>query len=629
MLSIVRAASGKATASFLVSVVWAGGCAKDYGVTRIDDRTWFLRENRSALDSDMPSERTARYLRRHGLFDRLASEPEAVRRELHDRLIESRDRTLAHHLAELSFLRASALREDARSTESALACAEYAYAFLFDAGLGAEASPYDATFRRACDFYNRSLARVVRREFRPEVLASEGATVATAIGPLRVGRGAVDLAFDPKRFTEAHSAYDFDVVGFSNPARGFGIGAPCMAVRAARSIEHARIEERFLPRMKQSFACTVVLRFDGSILDRGLAGKPRTARVDVIDPYDAAEVRIGSKSVPLEFDLTTPLAFALNDAPRTSGFRVMLHVEELERTGELFMSQPYDPDRIPVVFVHGLMSAPLTWMPLFNELLGDPVLRRRYQFWFFRYSTGNPIAWSASLLRESLLEAQRTYDPQGISPTMQRMVLCGHSMGGLLSRMMVHRSGDRLWRRITDTPLDELAVAEESRELLRRALFFERLPFVRRVVFMAVPHRGADMADGFLGRLGSLLIGLPGRLVRTGESLAAGLRRDEGRRVASQLATRITGIDGLRPGALLLDELASWGFDPSVTIHSIIGNERAADTPSGSDGIVSYQSAHLDGVASEKIVQSDHSVQQHPLAIQELRRILHEHLAAE
>lgn len=75
----------------------------------------------------------------------------------------------------------------------------------------------------------------------------------------------------------------------------------------------------------------------------------------------------------------------------------------------------------------------------------------------------------------------------------------------------------------------------------------------------------------------------------------------------------------------MLQTLVEIPIDPHVTYHSIIANHKAADTPGGTDGVVPYESAHLEGAASEKIIRSDHSVQKHPLGIQEVKRILREH----
>ena len=87
-----------------------------------------------------------------------------------------------------------------------------------------------------------------------------------------------------------------------------------------------------------------------------------------------------------------------------------------------------------------------------------------------------------------------------------------------------------------------------------------------------------------------------------------------------------TGIDNLDPDNRMLNLLGELPFAPDVVYHSVIGNREEDGVPGGSDGIVPYLSSHLDGAASELVVKSGHSVQVNPLAIQELRRILIEHL---
>jgi pimeloyl-ACP methyl ester carboxylesterase len=281
------------------------------------------------------------------------------------------------------------------------------------------------------------------------------------------------------------------------------------------------------------------------------------------------------------------------------------------------MLQPYHKDKIPVLFVHGLMSSPVTWVQLFNDVLHDPVLRERYQFWFFGYPSGNPILYSASNLRVYLLQIQQTYDPEGTNPAFQNMVICSHSMGGLVSKLMVLSSGDRLWSMVFDTPIEETELSADERALLTRTVFFETLPFIKRVVFMAVPHRGSDLATGFVGKLGMKLTSLPERVSTTLSSLRARMSR----RSEAADENSATGI-----GNLAQTEILTWPFPDYLQIHSVIGNLDAAETPGGADGIVPYESSHLEGVASEKIVKWGHNVHEHPLAILELRRILHLHL---
>ena len=68
------------------------------------------------------------------------------------------------------------------------------------------------------------------------------------------------------------------------------------------------------------------------------------------------------------------------------------------------MVEPYDPNKIPVLMVHGLWSSPMTWMEMFNDLLAYPDIRSNYQFWFYLYPTGEPFWYSANQLRSDLIE---------------------------------------------------------------------------------------------------------------------------------------------------------------------------------------------------------------------------------
>ena len=334
---------------------------------------------------------------------------------------------------------------------------------------------------------------------------------------------------------------------------------------------------------------------------------------------------IGGTRVPLETDLTTPLAYLLQQVPKVSGLSAMLN-PELYSFSRLIQLEPFAPDKIPVVFVHGLMSSPLTWARLFNDLLADPVLRRRYQFSFFRYATVNPILYSASLLRASLDEFRMKYDPAGTNPYVQNAVICGHSMGDLLTKLMLHTSGDRLWNLVSDQPFDEVVTDEEERELGRRLIFFEAHSFLRRAIFIAVPHRGSDFAAGWLGHLGAKLITLPSTLRGTGVRLVGRIRTRLGGEVDSNvIENEITGVRNLSSDNPTLNEVVTWEFPPELPLHSILGNT-AGTTPDGTDGLVSYESSHIDGVRSEKIVHSGHSAHEHPEAILEVRRILHLHL---
>ena len=164
--------------------------------------------------------------------------------------------------------------------------------------------------------------------------------------------------------------------------------------------------------------------------------------------------------------------------------------------------------KIPVVLIHGLWANPWSWARMIESLEADPALRDRYQFWTFGYSTGDPIP-IRPLLRRDLDEVRQKFDPDGSDTAFDRMVLVGHSMGGLLAKMMVQDSGTRLWQLISDRPVDELAGEPADRELLppRPDLQATTGGSPRGLHRHATPRQSLDR--GGLEHLGSRLVRLP------------------------------------------------------------------------------------------------------------------------
>jgi pimeloyl-ACP methyl ester carboxylesterase len=288
----------------------------------------------------------------------------------------------------------------------------------------------------------------------------------------------------------------------------------------------------------------------------------------------------------------------------------------------LLMLHPYRPGRIPVVLVHGTASSPARWAELYNELHNDPVLHGRYQYWLYQYNTGQPIVYSAMLLRRALRAAVAEVDPEGKDPALRRMVVIGHSQGGLLTKLMAIDSGDRFWRNISKEPFENIQVSDDTRALLREAMFFEPFPALERVIFMSTPHRGSYHASGWVLDIVRRLVTLPGRLVNT---LQQGLAADP--QLAHLSRTRLpNSVDNMSPGHPFLVALNSCSIDPRIKAHSIIAVKHPGPPEKQNDGVVAYQSAHIEGVQSETIVVSGHSVQGTQSGINEVRRILREHV---
>ena len=282
-------------------------------------------------------------------------------------------------------------------------------------------------------------------------------------------------------------------------------------------------------------------------------------------------------------------------------------------------TSPYEPGLFPVVFVHGTASSVVRWAELYNRLQGDPEIRSRFQFWFFQYDSNEPIALSALHLREALRSAVARLDPGGKDAALRRMVLIGHSQGGLLVKMQAIESGDRIWNAASRKPLDELRLSDETRDLFRRALFVEPLPEVARVVFISTPHRGSFLAGrpSIVNLLRWLTV-LPAQLV----SVSADIARNQDSLRGSFVPT---AVDNMSPRNPFLQGLQTVPVAPSIAAHSIISVKGTGPYEDGNDGVVEYRSAHIEGVESELVVRSPHSCQGNPATMEEVRRILRLH----
>jgi pimeloyl-ACP methyl ester carboxylesterase len=289
----------------------------------------------------------------------------------------------------------------------------------------------------------------------------------------------------------------------------------------------------------------------------------------------------------------------------------------------LSLRRPYTRGKVPVVFIHGLWATPVSWDRMIVALEAELRLSVEYQFWTFGYSTGDAIPYSACLLRRSLEDARRRFDPDGTDSSFDRMVLVGHSMGGLLAKMVVVESGTRLWSDVSDRPFEQLAGEPEDRNLFGQVLLIKPLRAVRRVVFIATPHRGSKINRGWLQSLGM-------RMVRGNEPLRSAYdrllaRNSPGFFNADFRKGLPTALDELVWEAPLLRSLQGLGAAPEVRFHSIIAVRQSRVEAERTDGLVSYESAHVEGAASEVVISAGHLCQDHPDAVREVRRVLLEH----
>ena len=577
--------------------------------------------DRSAINSSQPSELTLAFLKQRDLAEEWKNDPEGLITRLDAKYNREPGLGTLFTLMELSHLQAKRYAsQPEKGAAYDLACAVYAYLFLFDPKVVPPKGYLRPNARLASEFHNRSLSRYLLYARSAGIRFQPGLRLPTATGSLELKERQSGLPFKPEEFSSTHLAFEYTVSGLDVIHSVPGLGVPLILVRDPSPAGNGRPEDRFLPRVRQTLAATFFLRIETQPVADADGRRVYRSRLELYDPMRVNTVQVENMTVPLETDTTTPLAWMAANAPAPKGIKGLMDPDALKAAQGLYMLQPYQKDKIPVVFVHGLISSPLTWLPMINGLMGDPELRAKYQFWYFSYPTGNPVLYSESLLRESLENACKTFDPDGTNPAFKNMLIVGHSMGGLLAKAMVQDSGDHLWNAVSKVPPSELPVSQDVHALVEKMFFFKPLPFVTEAVFISAPHRGSGMAQGSIGNIGRSLVTLPFALAKASASFLGSLATLGHRLPLKGLPT---GIDGLSPKNPVLTTSAN--LPVAVPFHSIIGNEVQAGVAGGTDGVVPYWSSHLDGAQSELIVKSGHGAHEHPQAIREVRRIMLEH----
>jgi triacylglycerol esterase/lipase EstA (alpha/beta hydrolase family) len=603
----------------LLFVLAAAGCATPVGVSKLTQEQATHARTQSALTNGKPSPASAQFLYRLDLVERAKEDPEGTLAILHSGLGKADDSARLLALAELSFIYA----QRSGNHPYDLAAAAYAWAFLFPEDRAKRPGGYDPRVALAIDIYDSAITKGLSEgDEATEVLDLSARSVKLPFGNLELAQDAAGFLYGKSRLTEFVPLANFKVRGLRNRYRQPGLGA-ALAANASRTGDNRL--DRWLP-LRGQVPVTLLLRFDNP--RQGMAEGNLRATIEVHNALADPNIQIDGQDIPLEADFTAALAYRLEGAPvwdfAVAGFRsgetgsfFKTQSTDVNAGKGLFMLEPYAAGRIPIVFVHGTASSPARWAQMVNEIMGDPELARKYQCWLFIYNTGNPIAYSALRLREALTAVIEDVDPQHEDDALRRMVVIGHSQGGLLTKMLVVDSGDKFWDNISKVPFDQAKLSPETRDVVRRALFVKPLPFVKRVIFIATPHRGSFLANNWLGNLGRRLINLPGNLVQMGGELTAIHGKDP------LIHGMATSVDNMKSSNPFLATLSSMPIAPGVYVNSIIAVKGDGPAAQGNDGVVEFQSAHIEPVESEFLVKSGHSTQGTPPTIEEVRRILY------
>jgi len=526
----------------------------------------------------------------------------------------------------------------------------YSYAFLFLGQRTAGERAFEDRQTQVRDYYNYSVQELARALFLRGALASDagGAVPETQViagWSIRIDLSRVRLPEGVHEPREVIPASRLSFAGLRSIYRRDGLGAELVAVMGAPPPDSAADPQAEASesadaspqaassptqgsrpfREMPSPNVTALIWFSQGTLEEVLGS--RNVTLSVYDPYREERIERHGQTVPLAANFSAGYGIWL----ARSGFsgqslRTLFGRSRGIDRPLIYMMQPFNPDRRIVLMLHGLASSPEAWVNVANDIQGDEVLRAHFQVWQVYYPTNVPILVNLARIRRAVEQTLAHFDPDGTLPASHGMVLIGHSMGGVLARLLVSSSGDELWQVFKDTHVPEGTDLDREDERLNRLLRFQPMPQVERAIFIAAPHRGTPFASNRLARWVANLVRLPLALLAEIEDVM-------------QTATNLdpqgktfhvpNSIEQLRETNPTIQATAQLPISPRVCFHSIIARRRAnGPLEDSNDGVVPYRSAHLAGALSEKVIVAGHSVQQTPEAILEIRRILHEDIAS-
>ncbi len=500
--------------------------------------------------------------------------------------------------------------DDSRSVDYYFQAAAISWEIL------SERAEFATSYHQSWDTYQTSLQGLLTDTLRFRRLDDCGnLNIYQPGGPIRIPLTSTNLDWPVEQLQRWLIPSPPDQRVLKSYFQSTGLGVPLIVFRDKPKEAKVDPTERYFPK-QLPLALTAILR---SVSDNS----SERFVLELVNPLHVHSIEIQSHFIPIAKDLSAPLDFQLRNRPTNPLLGFVSPGIGNENDGLRWM-EPYQYGKIPVVFIHGLMSDPTTWLDMLNELRTIPWFNERYQVWGFSYATGSPFVTSAMRLREQCREAISLMDPEGEDLALRKMVLVGHSMGGLLAKLQITHSQDRLWNSISSVPWEAMRANAITKHELQKRLFFTPQSHVNRVVYIATPHKGSSIASRGTGRIFSSFVH-PDENV---QSFHERLIRDNPTAFFGTFRKRIpTSIDLLEPSDASLQTIYGLPVPNEVKQHSIIGTGEGPWTLGLNDGVVPVSSARHPSAISELQVKASHTkILKKSETISEVIRLLHLHL---
>ncbi|MFA0477137.1 alpha/beta hydrolase [Vibrio breoganii] len=281
---------------------------------------------------------------------------------------------------------------------------------------------------------------------------------------------------------------------------------------------------------------------------------------------------------------------------------------QAEKRRGVFSIGEISKQKIPLIMIHGLNSDPLIWRHLTMALLNEPELMSRYQIWHIYYPSGPPPFYTARRTRDDLRSMLQEIDNPQLS---DNAVIIGHSMGGIIAKLLATKSNLRLWDATFNIPPAELL--PHDNDTIKNIFIFDPVFKKSTVFFLDTPFKGSEVANSAVGYIGDFLVSLPSEFTDSFKNLIERVGPDVITKKMQPflLDNGPNSVEVLRPGHPLMDTL--YDIPLAGDSYAIIGSngklkcEDPIACSSISDGVVSYDSANYSGAKERVIVPSSHN----------------------
>jgi pimeloyl-ACP methyl ester carboxylesterase len=414
-----------------------------------------------------------------------------------------------------------------------------------------------------------------------------------------------------KQFTEIKSGYAISPL--TNRTKGIGLASVIKTTTSSGNNFTPITRDAYLTNLQPANIVATQTRIDGKL----------STHIGIYDPRSSKHKQ---QALAYQPKIVTDY---LNDIPGNSSLNVMglINPQKYNTFQGFYLAEPYDRNRIPVLMIHGLISSPKAFMDMSEAINADPHLRKKYQLWYYFYPSGTPWIALSSKFRKSYRKLIQKLDRNNNDTNIRKTVLIGHSMGGLISRLSLSHPGKALHQAYLGNISATSVFTEPEQQRIHDYFHFKPLTEPAKVIYLATPHRGSRIADGFIGWITIKLITIPKFILKqTAEALTPGHRQRPSisKRAQKLLSSGESSVDQLKPANPSLIALNQMKMRKGLISYSIIGDIGKPLFTLETDGVVSYHSAHIPYSKSESVIPSTHNICGQQEAIQAVLKILKE-----